>query len=134
MSLGFEQPGFSIGELPANADYSSSTTYQFTGVNLIVATGAGLTGSAWSVPAAAGALTLGVLQNSPILGEPANVMIEGISKALAGGTIAVGAKLTTAVGGAFTTAATGNIIVGIALESAVSGQIFSMLLRPLGTA
>lgn len=72
---------------------------------------------------------LAVLQNRPNLGEAAELMGEGITKAKAGGTIAVGDKITPDASGDFVTAASGKHPSGTALEAAVVDQIFTVNLN-----
>lgn len=90
------------------------STHQYKGVIL---TGAGTVGLQ-----DASALTLGVLQNKPRLGEAARVMHIGRSKVLADGSgtaIAVGDRLRPGTGGVFIKAPLGTEanIVGIAEEA-----------------
>lgn len=68
----------------------------------------------------------GVLQNSPISGEAASVAVSGMVKVVAGGTIAVGAKVGADAAGKAVTAASGDIELGIAREAAVANQVISM--------
>lgn len=56
----------------------------------------------------------------------ATVVVTGRTKVLAGGAIAAGANVTTNAAGRAITAATGNIIVGKALEAGVNNQIISI--------
>lgn len=74
---------------------------------------------------------VGVLQNKPAAGAQALVQWLGSTKCVAGGTITRGDKVTAnASGQAITTTSSGNTVVGIALASAVSGDIFELLLTP----
>ena len=79
--------------------------------------------------AAAGAQIYGVLQNKPALGDAADVVIFGITKAVcaAAGVTRGKPQMVTATG-AFTdwTAGSAYSQVGYALESATSGQVFAM--------
>lgn len=79
--------------------------------------------------AAATDLPLGVLQNAPAQGEESEVVLTGIAKLKAGGTIARDDLLTIAADGRFVKATPGTdttkYVVGRALESAVANQIFS---------
>ena len=77
--------------------------------------------------------TLGVQQDKPsALGQPSTVRISGITKAVAGAAIAVGARVTPNATGQMITGTTGNQVVGIALTAAASGDIFSVLLDSRG--
>lgn len=72
---------------------------------------------------------VGVLQNKPKAGQGALVRFIGTSKVIAGGTITRGDKVTSnASGQAITTVTAGNTVVGIALSSAVVGDIVEILL------
>ncbi len=66
----------------------------------------------------------GVLQNKPAVGQAADNGIAGVSKMMAGGTIAAGASVMAATTGVFVTA-TGSYGVAVALEAAVPTQIFT---------
>lgn len=129
--MAYEQPVLRVGTMVANVNLSSS---QYCGVVVVANTSGSATenAAALALPAAAGANIVGVLQDNPIVGVAGNITSVGISKALAGGTIAINAALTVNTSGAFVTAATGNHIVGIALEAAVSGDIFTMFIQPNG--
>lgn len=73
-----------------------------------------------------GAEIYGILQNQPASGQVADVGILGISKAMAGGTIAAGADLMTNSSGELITATSTNHRFATAIEAAVSGQIFTV--------
>jgi hypothetical protein len=77
--------------------------------------------------------TVGVQQDKPTaLGQPSMVRISGVTKALAGGTVAIGARVTSDATGRLITATTGNQVLGIALTAAVVGDIFTVLLDSRG--
>ena len=81
--------------------------------------------------AGAGVQIYGVLQNKPASAEVCDIGIFGITKAVAGASaVTHGKPQMTDSTGAFTDWVSGsaNAQVGIALESAVSGQIFSMFI------
>jgi hypothetical protein len=99
--------------------------------------------------AGAGEPAVGILQNKPTAGQSATVWTFGPrSKALAGGTIAAGALVAADSSGKFVTATTGKTntsdagaaadpliasnVLGIACTSAVSGDIFTVVLCGLG--
>lgn len=67
-------------------------------------------------------------------GAVVDVAIGGVAEVIAGGTVTRGDRITSDANGAGVTAApaagTNNFVVGIALESAVSGDVFSVLLVP----
>lgn len=74
---------------------------------------------------------VGILQNKPKANQGALVQWLGSSKVQAGGTITAGDRVTAnSSGKAITTTSSGNSVVGIALQSAVSGDIFEVLLTP----
>lgn len=70
---------------------------------------------------------VGILQNKPLANEHASVGFQGLMKYVAGGAIAKGAALTVSTDGLFTTASSSSIVVGISLETAVTGAIASGL-------
>lgn len=129
----FEIPSFYIGVLEANVDMSVESTWQYAGVAVGAASGAGLLGPAALVaPASSGAAILGVLQNNPQLAEAGSVMCLGVSKVLCGGTFAIGAQLSVNAAGAFIAAASGNVICGVALRAGAAGTISSAYLTQMG--
>lgn len=84
-----------------------------------------------SIVPAAGATDpiVGVLVNLPKAGKAANVQWLGSCKVIAGGTITRGDRVTSnSSGAAITTTSAGNSVLGIALSSAVSGDIFEVQL------
>lgn len=71
----------------------------------------------------------GVLQNKPLAGEHATVAMEGITKCIAGGAVAVGNYITSAASGYASVVVStdaGDKVVGRALTAAASGSVFSM--------
>ena len=77
---------------------------------------------------------IGVLQEKPDTGQVGNVQVDGITKAKAGAAIVAGDRLTTDAAGAFIPAVATKQVLGIAMTSAASGDIFSMLLAARGVA
>lgn len=72
---------------------------------------------------------VGVLQNKPKAGATGLYRMSGTTKVKAGGTVTVGDRVTTnGSGQAITTTTAGNSLLGIALESAVSGDVFEVQL------
>lgn len=66
----------------------------------------------------------GILQNKPNTGEDASLAYDGRSKFYAGGAIADGANMTVGAAGIFTTASSGDRIIGSNVGGAVtSGSI-----------
>lgn len=109
--------------LEANADLSA---HQFKIVELMS------TGLAQLAQARAG---FGVLQNIPEANEAATVAIDGETKFIAGGTIAIGNHImSTKSGGWGIAVISGDLtpmqVLGVALTSAASGGIATMHLRP----
>jgi len=131
----YEIPNFYVGVIPADLDMSDEALYQFTGVCVRTAAntqGAGsVLGAALVPPVSASTPIIGVLQNNPIVGEPGVVMVEGVTKAKAGGPIAVG-QLLKCVSGKFVVADSASYAVAVALESAVDGDVFTILLKTHG--
>jgi hypothetical protein len=111
----------------SDADYSADGTGQYRGVK-ITSTGVVLCG-------ANDAAFLGVLQNDPKSGAAATVKVQDTSKAIAGGAITNGAKVTTDAAGRFVAATTGQNVCGRARSAAAaSGDQFSLLIQPGGLA
>ncbi len=120
--MAYENLSFVIGHLAAAADYS--TTGQYRG--MIASTAANSTAVLASV---AGQQIIGVLRNEPESGEACEIVESGIAKVIAGGTVVRGDRLSVDANGAFVAASGSGSICGVALESAASGAIFSMLLE-----
>ena len=79
----------------------------------------------------AGAKAVGVLQTDPgAQGRAGEVCISGVTKVVAGGTIAAGAQVASNASGEAVAASTGNIVLGTALEAADSGDIIPMIFNP----
>lgn len=75
----------------------------------------------------AGERALGVLLNKPdAAGKAATVAMTGKVMVEAGAAVTAGAQLQTNASGEAITAATGDVVMGYALEDAVDGQIFAM--------
>lgn len=77
---------------------------------------------------------MGIFQHDAASGAEVRVMVTGISRAKAGGSITRGAALTVDASGqvvaASPAAGTNNYIIGFALASGVSGDIIPVLLAP----
>lgn len=87
-----------------------------------------ITGTRTTGPCSAlGQAVYGICQNKPSIGDANNVGVFGVSKMIAGGTINAGQKLMTSAAGLIMpwVAGSGYQQLGVALESAVAGQIFS---------
>ena len=85
MGAAVSQPGRIIGFLTSSADYSSSG--QFTAVKVNSSGQVVQCGTQ-------GEVALGVLQNAPKSGQAATVMVDGVTKMVAAGSIAAGALVT----------------------------------------
>ena len=133
MTAAYEIPSFYVGVLEANVDMSTESTWQFSGVDVAAATGAGLTGPAALVaPTTTGQTILGVLQNNPKLGESGQVMAHGVSKARFGGSFNIGDLLMVTSNGDFIAATSGNYAVAKALQAGSSSIIGSIFLANFG--
>lgn len=147
--MSYEIPDFYVGVLPADTDMSGDTVspntpqdaiFQYTAVDVRAAqntSGYGAGGAAVAPPPSAGAPILGILQHNPALGEAAQVLTTGVSKALLGGTVAINDILMNAaanVNGAcpLVKATSGNYGVAKALESGTSGAVIAVYLRNMG--
>lgn len=76
--------------------------------------------------AGAGVRALGILQNTPALGEEASVMMLGVSKVVVGaatGGLTAGDKWTPDASGEAVVAGTGDEICGTVLQGAGPGEI-----------
>jgi len=130
--MGYEQPGFRVS-YPADVAMSTESVWEFAGVSVGAAaniTGTGVGGAA--LQAAGSAVVLGILQNNPIQGEAGDVVVTGISKAIAAATMAIGTLFTFNSVGAIIAATSGTQAYGIVLESCVSGDITTVLLKNYG--
>ncbi len=86
-------------------------------------------------PAGAGAAAIGVvLDDAAGAGKAVAVARDGRVKVLAAGTIARGANVASNATGRAVAASTGNIILGIAEDAAVTGQYVTVTLDRRGTA
>lgn len=119
-----EQPVFMEGSCAAGVDLR---THQYKAVKLTAASTVGLT-------TVAGEPFLGVLQDTPNTGEPANVMILGKTKAIGGAAVAAGVRVMTNNAGQIITAATtGSTCCGWSVEAcAALGNKFTIILTPAG--
>ena len=71
----------------------------------------------------------GILQNKPAAVAAEDIRFVGTSKAIAGGTITRGDRVTVTTGGKLITTVTNkDVCVGIALVSAVANDIFEVML------
>lgn len=83
------------------------------------------------VSTANGDAIIGIAQNTVLAGEQVVVRMFGTSKCLAGGTISAGQTVTATTAGKLVADSTDTHgIVGRALEAAVSGDTFEVLIQP----
>ena len=122
--MSYEQSGRYIGFLAAGADLSAA---QFLGVDVDTTAAQ----SKVVKQTTAGGRVIGILQDKPTSGQAALVQISGVSKAVCGSAGATaGDDVMVDTSGQFTTATTGKRKVGVALATAVSGDVFPVLLMP----
>ena len=74
---------------------------------------------------------IGVLQNKPVAGQPAEVAYAGVAKVIAGAAVAAGARVESdAAGKAVTVAGANSVVLGFALTaSSATGQLIEILLK-----
>jgi hypothetical protein len=82
------------------------------------------------VTAGDGEAAIGVVTNNPASGEVASVAIGGIVKVVAGASITAGAVISSTSDGKAQTAASGDLVLGVALTAADNGDVFSMIFQP----
>lgn len=87
-------------------------------------------------PAGDGAMAHGVLQNDPsAAGRAAEVCIGGITKVSVGTAgVTAGGNVASDAAGEAVTPASGDVILGTALETGTDGAIVSIIFHPRGTA
>lgn len=74
---------------------------------------------------------VGVIQNKPKAAQAALIRMLGTTKVIAGGTVTRGDRVTSDSNGkAITTVVNKDAALGIALVSAVAGDIFEIMLAP----
>lgn len=107
---------FMPGGLVSGADLSAATK-KFTAVVMDITDNT-------VVGAGAGVKALGIVQNTPIVGEEAAVMMVGVSKVVAGtGGLTAGDKWTPEADGDAVVAGTGDEPCGTVLQGAAAGAI-----------
>jgi len=85
-------------------------------------------------PTGDGAHADGVLQNDPAAaGRAAVVAVGGIVKVSCGGTVTRGGPVASDASGEAVNAASGDVILGTALETGADGGVIAMLFAPRGT-
>lgn len=116
--MAYEIPGQTVS-FEAAADLSGN---QFYGVKLTAAHTVNVAGN--------GEKIVGVLQNKPAAaGNAATVVLDGITKAVAGAAISVGDEVSLDANGKFVTAAIGDTVAGVAVDAAsADGDVISVVL------
>lgn len=128
----WEIPGFSFS-LPSNTDQSSESTNLFTPVIAVAASGAGInTDTAVAPVAATGDQIIGIIQNNPMLGEAADIVMNGISKVLCKDVVSINQKVMACPAGGIIVCTTGKFAIGIALDNGAAGQYIPVLLTNMG--
>ena len=117
--MAIQIPGFSMS-LPASADLSASQ-HHFVEVD---------SNGEVTISNSAGESVFGVLQNDPgAQGVAANIMKTGVSKVVAGAAVAAGALVQTNASGRAITAASGDFVVGRAIDAVgADGEVVSIAL------
>lgn len=73
----------------------------------------------------------GILQTKPQNGEDATLVVLGVSKGRAAGSVTANVYVTTNGSGRITAAASGNYVIGRALEAAgAAGDLITVLVTP----
>jgi len=79
-----------------------------------------------------GAPGIGVLNNKPQSGEHASVVVMGMTRCKAGGTIAAGNWVTCSASGTGIAVSSGEYIFGKAITGVASGSAFQLLIQHNG--
>lgn len=80
-----------------------------------------------------GAAAIGVLQNKPsAAGQAAEIAVSGVAKVVAGSAITAGQRVASASDSEAIPAATGDIVVGVAMTSGDAGDLVEVLLQAAG--
>jgi len=84
-------------------------------------------------PTGDGAQADGVLQNDPsAAGRAAEVAYAGVTKVSCGGAVTRGGPVSSDASGEAVNSATGDVILGTALETGTDGDIISIIFEPRG--
>lgn len=119
--MAIQIPGFKYGNLLAAVAHTSN---QFKAVVINTSGKIALAG--------AGVAIDGILQNNPAQDYPCAVMKDGVSKAVAGATVALGDQLTPDANGKLIPAVATDHIVGVAMESGALDNIITVLINYKG--
>ena len=124
--MAFEQPGFKDGTREAAADLSAKQFY-------LVKINSSAKAAAF---AAATDLPYGVLNTAAIAGDACEIVNQGITKVVAGGTVAAGDALMPDATGRVVTCTPGTDTtkyqIGIALEAGASGNTITANVNCIG--
>ena len=119
--MAYEIPGFKLTLITA-ASFASNQ-YRF----------AKLDSNGKVIVGTAGASSIGVVQNKPASGEAAEIMLDGVSKVVAGGAISAGVSITSDSTGRAVTVGGSDSISGYALTAAQgAGELIPVLLAVTG--
>lgn len=119
--MALEQRGFSVGHLVAAADLSAK---QFCFVKIDASGLVAVCGN--------GELALGVLQNNPVAGEAADVMVEGVTKVVCSASLAAGAVVGSNASGLAEAPATGEYGLGVLAAAGTTTVYGTLVLKPCG--
>lgn len=119
--MAIEQPGFSIGFCTAAADYSTTGQYRIVDISA---------SNEITLASSSGQAAVGILQDKPASGQVANVMVNGVSKLIAGtGDLAAGALFMADTDGSGITAiGMGKYALGMVVVGATAGLMASVVL------
>lgn len=111
--MAYEVPGFKLGTLLAGADLS---THQYKHVKL--------NGSGQVVTCAAVTdVSIGILQNAPVAGQPVELMSNGVTKFKAGAAVPTGSNLSCGTDGrGIVAAGAGTPVTGVVLEGVANAN------------
>jgi hypothetical protein len=118
--MAYEIPDFVLGTLPAGADLH---TYVH---RFVIADSS----AAVQLATAAGNV-LGVLNNKPVAGAAAEVIVDGVAKVYCDNTCTAGHEVQVGTGHGAINSTTGKS-VGIALATGASGDVIPVLLKDIG--
>lgn len=112
-----------IGTLVANADFSTTGQFRF-----------GVIGSNGKIALAGAGLRVdGVVANNPAADRAVEFTIGGIEQIELGGTVTAGDNVKSGASGVCVTHGGTGYVSGVAVESGVSGDIVSILIKQTGT-
>lgn len=118
----YEVPGFKLGVIVAGADLTAKQ-YRFTKVNAVAEI---------VTCATPGEHSVGILQNKPASGVPAELDSTGVSLLVLGDDVSPNDVIATDANGAGVPAGAGDIGLAIALSSGSAGQIAPVLQKAIG--